>query len=389
MSPRPGFDAERLRRIGTVLREDIERGLLPGAVILLCRAGRLAERLVLGTLGPAGAAPMRADALFRIYSMTKPLTSVAVLMLMEQGGLSLTDPVADYLPGFAQMRVARGDRLVAAKRAITLYDLLTRHSGFTYGERSSVAPIREAHLRVGLAACPRDIAPEDFCAGLAAAPLLHQPGTAWEYGPSTDVLGLVVERVTGQRLSAFLAERLFAPLGMADTVFSVAAEDLPRLAEPFAGTETLFDASRPPQLDAGGAGALSTAGDYLRFAEMLRGGGRGLLSPASLRLMLSDHLGGDDTPGQAAFQSPGYGYGFGLGVGVRLADGGAAVPGSAGEFFWPGTAGTTFFVDPARQLSVVFMAQAPGQVRLRYRRLVRQLVYRALDATPTLQEHDP
>ena len=368
-------------RIEAGLAAEIAAGRLPGAVLQVAHRGRMVVDLALGRRDPTGDAPMPRDAVFRIYSMTKPLVSVAVLMLMEEGRLQLADPVAAWLPELAEMRVLGPDGLVAPVRPVRLHDLLTHTSGLSYGDRTGQG---------GLVVNPRGMAPDAFLAGIAATPLLHQPGVAWTYGFSTDVLGLVVERVSGQRLGDFLAARVFAPLGMLDTGFGL--DDTARLAEPFAadpisGTAWLvpaqhFDPTVPALMHSGGAGALSTAADYLRFARMLLAGGTlegaRILSAASVRLMTSDHLGPErGAPvGEAALQSPG--YGFGLGVAVRLADGMASVPGTAGDYFWSGSAGTCFWVDPREALAVVFMAQAPGEMRLRLRRLVRQLVYQAL-----------
>ena len=376
-----------LGRLEAGLAREVAAGRLPGAVLLAMHRGRMLADIATGHRDPARGDAMPRDAVFRIYSMTKPLVSVAALMLMEEGRLQLADPVEAWLPELAGLRMEDG---MAAARPMRLHDLMTHTSGLVYGERSADPVLRAAYA--GLSVNPRGMTPETFLAGIAQVPLLHPPGTAWAYGFSTDVLGLVIERAAGQPLGAFLAARLFAPLGLADTGF--VQPDAARLAEPFA-TDPLtgaawavpgqcFDPIVPPRLHAGGAGALSTAADYLRFARMLLAGGTldgvRILSPASVRLMTTDHLGtavaNAAYVGEAALQSPG--YGFGLGVAVRLADGGASVPGSAGEYFWSGTAGTTFWVDPREDLAVVFMAQAPGEMRLRLRRLVRQLIYQAL-----------
>jgi CubicO group peptidase (beta-lactamase class C family) len=372
-----------LARLEAGLAREIAAGRLPGAVLLAVHRGRVLADLVLGHRDPARGDAMSRDAVFRIYSMTKPLVTVAALMLMEEGRLHLADPVAAWLPELAGLGMA-------GARPMRLHDLMTHTSGLVYGERSADPAIRAAYA--GLSVNPRGMAAAAFLDRIARVTLITPPGTAWAYGFSTDVLGLVVERVADQPLGDVLASRLFAPLGMADTGFAVADEA--HLAEPFradpltgaawAVPGQTFDPTVPPRLHAGGAGALSTAGDYLRFARMLLAGGTldgvRILSPASVRLMTTDHLGtavaNAASVGEAALQSPG--YGFGLGVAVRLADGGASVPGSAGEYFWSGTAGTTFWVDPREDLAVVFMAQAPGEMRLRLRRLVRQLVYQAL-----------
>lgn len=393
-----GLSADRLDRIRRALEAEIAAKRIPGAVALIARRGRLAHATTLGVLDPTTATAMRDDAIFRIFSMTKPLVSVATLMLMEEGRLQLADPIESLLPGFKtpDVSVAQGEgyRSVAPARAITVHDLLTHSSGLTYGERSTNAPVRQALARLGIAVNPRALAPADFVARLCQAPLVHQPGSVWEYGLSTDLLGVVVEAIAGQALGRFLASRIFAPLGMRDTAFHIDSSRLGRLAQPFAidpatgealrDPAQTYDATIAPRMESGGAGALSTAADYLRFAQMLLQGGAldgvRLLSRPSVALMTADHLGTRIAtplpPGEAAMQSPG--YGFGLGVAVRLADGLAVVPGSAGDFFWSGTAGTTFWVDPREELAVVFMAQAPGPSRLRYRRLMRQLVYQSI-----------
>ena len=378
-------------RIGAALDREVAAGRLPGADMLVLHNGVMVAHHVCGQLDPGAGVAMPHGAMFRIFSMTKPLVSVAALMLLEDGRLELSDAIADVLPEFSAPRVCfpGAEAPQPAARPITIYDLLTHRSGLTYTARSA----DPASAALGLPVNPRGLAPDDFLARLAQAPLVAQPGEAWAYGPSTDVLGVLIERVVGQRLDIFLQSRLFAPLGMADTGFHVPSAKGHRLAQPFphdpqSGAprtvpDQTFDAGERPAMDCGGAGALSTAADYGRFAQMLLDGGTlhgtRLLSRAAVRLMLSQHLPpGDFTPGVAAFGSPG--YGFGLGVAVRHHDGGALVPGNTGDFFWSGTAGTTFFVDPVERLVVVFMAQAPGPLRLRYRRLVRQLVYQALDA---------
>ncbi len=398
-----GFSAQRLQRIDQVLSADIAAGQLPGAVVLVARRGCLVHATALGVQDPATGVPMELDSIFRIFSMTKPVTSVAALMLMEEGRLQLSDPVSEFVPQFRAPMVSVAQpgatgtldhRLVPATRAITLHDLLTHSSGLTYGERSANAPVREAQARLGIAVNPRELSSAEFVDRLAQAPLAHQPASTWDYGFSTDLLGAIVETVTGESLGRFLASRLFEPLGMTDTGFHVGPTRAARIAQPFAIDPVsgeilrvpgqIFDAAAKPRMESGGAGALSTAADYCRFAQMLLCGGEldgvRVLSRSSVMLMTSDHLGTriatPVTPGEAAMQSPG--YGFGLGVAVRLADGLALVPGSAGDFFWSGTAGTSFFVDPKLELVTIFMAQAPGVSRLRYRRLMRQLVYQSI-----------
>ena len=401
-----GLSGERLARIGAVLRRDIDAGKIPGAVVAIARRGRLAYFDSFGARDPATGAAMPKDAIFRIYSMTKPLVSVAAMMLVEQGEVQLADPVAKFLPAFADMQVSvvETDRfgkvtntLVPAARPMTVQDLLRHTSGLVYGQLTGNAPVREAYQEAGVyspedrgLAIYRDLAPEDEVARLAKAPLAHHPGTVWEYSLATDVLGRVVEAASGMRLADFLHERLFVPLGMADTGFWVPADKQARIADPFATDPAtgvpnqLLDPTVVPANDSGGAGGVSTAGDYLRFAQMLLDGGAldgtRILSRTTVALMASDHLGPDvDTPlgpGQLLLGSPG--YTFGLGFSVRTGAGIATVPGSAGEFMWAGYAGTYFWIDPGEQLVGVMMTQAPGPSRASYRRLIKQLTYQAI-----------
>jgi len=337
--------------------------------------------------------------------MTKPLVSVAAMILVEEGKLQLADPVAKFLPEFAEQQVsvpstdAYGNvsySLVPAQRPMTVQDLLRHTAGLAYGEITANAEVKEAYAAIGVYKPDgrpyeaRDVPPAEEIVGLAKAPLIHQPGTAWEYSLATDVLGRVVEKASGMRLGDFLEQRLFEPLGMIDTGFSVPEADLERLAEPFetdpatGNPNWLIDVSQPPANDSGGAGAVSTASDYALFAQMLLNGGElngtRILSPTTVRLMASDHLGeriaAPVTPGELLLGTPG--YTFGLGFAVREAPGIAAVPGSEGEFMWAGYAGTYFWIDPGEELVGVLMTQAPGPSRAYYRRHIKQLVYQAI-----------
>ena len=286
--------------------------------------------------------------------------------------------------------------LVPAERPITVQDLLRHTAGLAYGEITGNALVKEAYAKAGLfkpdglAYEARDVAPAAEVTALAKAPLIHQPGTVWEYSLAVDLLGRVVEAASGMRLGDFLEQRLFQPLGMVDTGFAVPQANLTRLAEPLASDPAtgapnhLIDVSAPPANDSGGAGGVSTASDYALFAQMLLNGGEldgvRILSPTTIRLMTSDHLGtrieAPVSPGELLLGTPG--YTFGLGFAVRQANGIAAVPGSQGEFMWAGFAGTYFWVDPAEQLVGVLMTQAPGPSRAWYRREVKQLVYQAI-----------
>jgi len=412
-----GLSAERLARIGKVLQGEIQAKKIPGAVAVVARKGRIAYFESLGTRDPAGGAPMTKDTLFRIYSMTKPLASVAAMILAEEGRIVLTDPVSKYLPAFAKMQVSvpkvdATGRLtyetVPAAREMTVYDLLRHTSGLAYGEITANAPVKEAYAKAGVfqADFPyeaRGIAPAEEVDRLAKAPLAHHPGEIWEYSLSVDLLGRVVEAAAGTRLSEFLDARLFKPLKMTDSAFSVPKEKMGRLAQPFpidpatGGPNRVFDVSAPPKNDSGGVGAVATAADYLRFAQMLLNGGQldgaRILSRTTVALMTSDHLGkikeAGITPGELLLGTRG--YGFGLGFAVRLEDGLAATPGRVGEFMWAGAAGTYFWVDPKEQLVGVLMTQAPGPSRAYYRKLFKQLVYQAIsdDVEPTIAAARP
>ena len=397
-----GMSSERLGRIKTVLQREIDADRMPGAVIMIARKGKLVYSEAIGYQDKAAGKPMPKDAIFRIYSMTKPLASVAAMMLVEEGRIQLTDPVSKYLPAFATMEVLAKDKegktiREAARRPITVQDLLRHTAGLAYGEFSAVPELKAAYAEAklfqpgGIVAESRLITPDQFTSGIAKAPLVHQPGTNWEYSMSVDVLGRVVEAVSGQRLSAFLDERLFRPLKMVDTSFVVPAAKYSRIAEPLAknpltGTanDVMLDVKLEPLNDSGGGGAASTAADYLRFCQMMLDGGKldgkRYLSPTTVKLMASDHLG----TRTATPLSPGAllmgveGYTFGLGFMVRTGAGLAAVPGSEGEYMWAGAGGTFFWIDPKEQLAVVYMAQTPGAIRPVYRRLVKQLVGQAV-----------
>jgi CubicO group peptidase (beta-lactamase class C family) len=399
-----GFSAQRLERVSQFFKQEIDQGRVPGAVLAIARKGRLAYYESFGFRDKQHEATMPKDAIFRIYSMTKPLAAVGAMMLVEEGRLQLTDPVAKYLPAFANLQVSvpKSDAygkvtygLVPLDRPMTVQDLLRHTAGFAYGELTSNAAVKEAYTKAGIYRTDidydaRGVSPDEEVAGLAKAPLVHQPGTVWEYGLAIDVLGRVVEKVAGTRLGDYLEQRLFKPLHMSDTAFWVQADKRARLAEPLAvdpatGTPNkLIDVSAEPKNDSGGAGAVSTAMDYLRFAQMMLAGGviddTRILSRTTVTLMTSDHLGSEIgttvQPGQLLLGVPG--YTFGLSFAVRKEPGIAGMAGSQGDYTWGGAAGTYFWIDPKEQLAVVLMAQTPGPSRPYYRREVRQLVYQAI-----------
>lgn len=397
-----GLSPERLARLDTAVSREIAEKRLPGAVIGIARHGRLVHTYVGGTQDPATGTPMARDSIFRIYSMTKPMVVATALTLVEEGRLQLTDPVSRHLPALKglQVSVPRRDevtgstsfRLVATEREMTVLDLMRHTSGLTYGERSPNKPVHEAYRAHGLELAPFRLTRERLVEGIAKSPLMAQPGTTFEYGLSTDLLGAVIETITGQRLSIAMQQRLWSPLKMTDTAFWVPPERQRRLVHPFAADPG--DGSKPdlhglermetePSFDSGGAGAVSTLTDYLRFCQMLLNGGTldgvRVLSRHSVQLMASDHIDARiGNPLAASMATLGTaGYSHGLGVGVRTADG-AGLPGSVGEITWAGTGGTYFLVDPREQLVVVYMTQRPGASRAHYRRFIRQLAYQAI-----------
>lgn len=379
-----GLSSPALARLGEAIGTRVASGNIPGAVALVARHGKVAWFESFGTLDPASGAPMGTDALFRIYSMTKAIVSVGVMMLWEEGKLLLGDPIGKYIPAFDRTRVGvvrdGGLETVPVERAITIQDLLRHTSGLTYEFRGSTL-VHKAYNDARVMRLKQTNA--DQAEMLAALPLLHQPGTRWEYSRSTDVLGRLVEVISGQTLGAFLQDRILGPLGMVDTAFSVAADKQGRIAEAFAkdpdnGTPVaLLDVRRPALFESGGGGLVASTMDYARFMAMLLGNGRlgstRLLGRKTIELMTSDHLG--TVTGAADLLPPG--HGFGLGFAVRTSAGMAPFPGSVGNYYWGGAAGTTFWVDPAERLFAVLMIQAPVQ-REYYRVLFRDLVYAAI-----------
>ena len=385
-----GLSSERLEHLSRVLRNEIEKGKFPGAVALVARKGRIAYLESFGVRDPETRTPMTKDTIFRIYSMTKPVTSVAVMMLQEEGRLVLTDPISKFLPQLASLQVAVEKKdpasgqavfeLVPAQREITIQDLLRHTSGFAYGSRTRNARVKEAYAKEGVDA--RNVTNAELVDRLARAPLSSHPGTAWEYSRSTDVLGRLVEVISGKTLGKFFEERIFTPLAMKDAGFFVAKDKLGRVAQPFAIDPTtgekisLVDVAAPPKFESGGGGGVSTTDDYLRFAQMLLNGGRldgvRLLSRTTVAFMASDQL------GRIAETMRAPGYTFGLGFSVRKDVGLAGQSGSIGEYGWAGAGGTYFWIDPKEQLVAILMTQAPGPSRLYYRQLFKELVQQAI-----------
>ena len=383
-----GLSSDRLARITAKLNEDVARGAIPGAVLLIARAGRVGYAEAVGYRDKEAGAAMGFDSIFRIASMTKPIVSVTAMALAEEGRLDIGAPVADYIPAFKELTVA----VERAKptRTMTVQDLLRHTSGLTYaafGDSPVQMIWRDANLM------DDNQTNEELVGKLAALPLMFEPGTTWEYSMSTDVLGRVVEIVSGQSLAALIADRVTGPLGMVDTAFAAAGDKAARIAEPLVDKATgkkppMRNPAREPRWHSGGGGLAGTAADYLRFCQMLLNGGEldgvRILAPKSVALMASDHLPPAVQYGETARSRfgqlapvPEMGYGFGLGFAVRKAQGMSPAPGSVGEFFWGGVTGTYFWIDPQEQMVVVLMLQAPD-MRLTYRYLTRRLVYGAV-----------
>ena len=389
-----GMSSARLARIIPALNAEIEADQLPGAVVAVARHGRLVLHEAVGHLGPDRRAPMPLDALFAIASMTKPVTGAAGLLLWEEGRLGLADPIERFLPQLGNRRVAvLNERVLAgqgpidtvpAERSITMLDLMRHTSGLTYGGRGTTAVHRLYPDSSNVAGADLDTAA--FLERLAAAPLLYQPGTVWEYGLSVDVIGLVVEAISGQSLGAFLEQRLFRPLGMADTSFQVPQDKVARLARPLSrdpdtgAAQSVPDRARALRFECGGGGLASTALDYLRFAQMLLGGGvlgeTRILGRKTVEAMRTNRMTPDIENRIAELDPDSDGYGFGLTVAVR--ERASTLMGSPGDFQWNGAWGTLWWADPAEDLAVVFMVQVPGEQRRRFRPLINALVYQAL-----------
>jgi CubicO group peptidase (beta-lactamase class C family) len=375
-----GLYPDRAQQLVNVLRERVERQHIPGAVVLIARGGRIGLFEAIGQQDPAIGSPMRTDSIFRIYSMTKPLVSVAVMMLVERGKLLISDPVGQHLPEYRQQTVLGASGPTPARQPATVQDLLRHTAGLTY-EFLGDSPVQREYNKQQLGSRQRDN--EAFSHALAAIPLQFEPRSCWAYSRATDVLGRLVEVVSGQPLGQFLHTEIFAPLGMVDTGFAVPAAQQHRIVEPFAHDPDggvpmkLINPREVPALESGGGGLMSTAMDYARFLQCLRNGGeldgRRLLSAHTLAFMTADHLG--DIPIDGTLLPPG--HGFGLGFAVRLASGESPVPGSVGTYHWSGIGGTSFFVDPAQDLYAMLLTQAPNQ-RDHYRQLFRHLVYAAL-----------
>jgi CubicO group peptidase (beta-lactamase class C family) len=388
-----GFSVAGLARVGDYIKNEIVTGKIPGAILLIQQHGKPVYYENFGVRDVATQLSMSADTIFRLYSMSKPITSVAAMMLVEDGKLALHDPVSKYIPAFADIKVGVDRRaedgstalaLEPLERPITIEDLLRHTSGLTYGFTGD-STVRKLYADANL--FNGDGTNTEFVERIAKLPLAEQPGTLWDYGHSTDVLGRVIEVVSGKTLFQFEKERLLGPLGMNETAFYVAdPAKRPRIAEPMPDDRALGPAtmvSDPTQArkwEAGGAGMVGTIGDYARFAQMLLNGGtfegQRYLKPETIALMTRDHIGPETKIARDHLYYPGANSGFGLGFAVRT-----SVPPNTswptGEYRWDGVAGTFFFIDPEDDMFAVFMVQTPSQ-RGRIQLQLKTLIYQAM-----------
>lgn len=388
-----GFTSEGLARIDAYLKSEIQAKTMPGAVMMIQRNGETAYFNSFGLRDPDTKDPMTPDTIFRIYSMSKPITTVAAMMLVEEGKLRLDEAVSKYIPAFANVKVGvetKGEagmtlETVPAKRGITIQDLMRHTSGITYGFLGE-GMVKKAYIAANL--FDGDFDNAEFAERLAKLPLAYQPGTTWDYGHNTEILGRVIEVISGKSLYQFEKERLLDPLGMKDTGFYVTdPAKKPLVAEAMPndrkiGNSEMFDPRVQKKWEPGGQGMVSTIGDYARFVQMVFNGGaldgKRYLSPKTIAYMGANHIAPSSGVIPGAYYLPGPGVGFGLGFAVRTEAGVAPIEGSIGDLSWGGAGGTNFWIDPKENMTVVFMAPMVAQ-RARVWRSLRNLVYGAFD----------
>ena len=390
------FSQDKLKRIGEFFNKEIADGKIPGAILLIQQHGKPVLSEFAGVRDPDSKLPMTDDTIFRLHSMSKPITSVAAMMLIDDGKLKLDDPVSKYIPSFATAKVGvekkleNGEKaleIVPVARPITVRDLMLHTAGIPYGFYGN-GLVRRAYGDANIYAGDYDNA--EFADRIAQLPLAEQPGTLWDYGHSTDILGRVIEVVSGKSLLAFERERLLGPLGMKDTAFFVTnPADRPRIAQPAkydrdfrVGFESQPDIFK--KWESGGGGMISTSADFARFAQMVLSGGvldgKRYLSADAFRQMTTDNVGKDSGVARDYLYFPGDGFGFGLGFAVRTDPGNAKPPppGSLGELKWDGASGCYFIIDPKLDFFFVLLEQSPSE-RQRIQTTVKRLVYEALE----------
>jgi CubicO group peptidase (beta-lactamase class C family) len=379
-----GLSSAQLKRLEAVTKKQIDDGLVPGAVMLVARRGKIAWLNVQGKRDSAQADPMKLDSIFRIYSMTKPIVSIALMQLVEEGRLQITDPVSKYLPEIGAMKVGTEVtvdgkptlQLADPTRPMTVQDLLRHTSGLTYGGRGA-GLIHQAYRDAKIG--DRSFTNQEFVSHLSKMALKFNPGDRWEYSVAVDVQGRLIEVLTGKKLSEALAERVLQPLGMVDTGFQVPAAKVSRAAQPGPRPNgqpmtPRFKVDDGAPYESGGGGMLSTMEDYLRFTMALANGGafqgKRVIGKQTLAFMTADHVG--SRPGRPA------GLGFGLGFEVRTRTGDSAIAGSVGEYGWAGNAGTLFWIDPKEQLIAIYMVQVSDPDRIELRNRFRTMVQAAI-----------
>jgi CubicO group peptidase (beta-lactamase class C family) len=388
------FSAEGLARVSDYIRNEVATGKIPGAILLLQQHGKPVYYENFGVRDVATEISMSADTIFRLYSMTKPVTSVLAMMLIEEGKLALGDPVAKYIPAFADIKVgvekkAEDNKISLAleplNRPVTIEDLMRHTAGLPYGYYGG-GLVNSLYADAGLFD-NTDLTNAELVAKITALPLAEQPGTIWDYGHGTDVLGRIIEVISGRTLLEFARERLLDPLGMTETDFYVAdPAKWPRIAEPMPADRAISpktqvrDIRKPLRWESGGGGLVGTVGHYALFSQMLLNGGsyegRRYLKPETIKLMASDHVGPETKIARDQNYYPGASSGYGLGVAVRT----SVPPGTSwplGEFRWDGVGGTFFFIDPEDDLFGVFMVQTPSQ-RGRIQLALKTLIYQAM-----------
>ncbi|CAM3697615.1 serine hydrolase domain-containing protein [Polynucleobacter brandtiae] len=387
-----GFSQEGLKRIDNFFAEQIASNQMPGAVLAVAKNGKLSIYKPYGYMDKAAQKPMPTDAIFNLASMTKVMATVGALTFYEEGNLPLNAPISDWLPQFKSMKVGHVDAegkltTTPATNPITIQDLMRHTNGLTYGGRGST-PIHKFYP-AGSAPAAINYSAADFIDKLAAAPLLYEPGTSWDYGFGLDVLGIIQEKIAGKPLGAVLQERVWSKVGMPSTTFQLADKDRNRLAQPLpidplnGKSQQVEILSKQVKFDCGGSCAYSTAGDYVRFGQMLLNGGsldgKRVLGPQTVAFMTSNHLDKGIKNNVSGTEPARLGYGFGLGVAVRTERGLSANNGNVGDYSWNGAYGTIFFVDPKEQMVVVMMGVAPGEIRKIHREKLNALIYGALE----------